>query len=133
MLQVRSMVRTVPRKCRRRKKRKLAVFCNCMCWKQDLVLDKRFTVASVHRHTTDLLQVSQMAARVADCCRLVTMGIRRVALASTSNNVDCHNEVFVQIGFECMVVPVNNDLNNSVENLHWRWGSTCCAVLAIFA
>jgi len=34
-----------------------------------------------------------------------------VALAGTSDNVDCHNEVFVQIGFECMVVPVNNDLN----------------------
>jgi len=38
-------------------------------------------------------------------------GIGRVALAGTSDNVDCHNEVFVQIGFECMVVPVNNDLN----------------------
>jgi len=60
-------------------------------------------------------------------------GIRRVALAGTSENVDCHNEVFVQIGFECMVVPVNNDLNDSLEDLHWQWGSTCSAVLAISA
>jgi len=56
-----------------------------------------------------------------------------VALAGTSDNVDCHNEVFVQIGFECMGVPVNNDLNDSIEDLHWRWGSTCSAVLAISA
>jgi len=67
-----------------------------------------------------LLLVSQMAAGVADCCRWAMMGIRRVSLAGTRDNLDCHNEVFVQIGFECLVVPVNNDLNDSVEDLHWQ-------------
>jgi len=56
MLQVRSMVRTVPQKVQKKKE---TVFCKCMCWKQDLVLDKRFTVVSVHRHTYSLNSVTR--------------------------------------------------------------------------
>ena len=69
-----------------------------------------------------VLLVAGMATRVADCCRWAMMAVGRLGLAGIGDDPGGRKEIFVQIGFECMVVPVKNDMSDPVQELYQQVG-----------